>query len=118
MTTLNLIFKTEMSQSEIIQQLKTHNANDTLEYDFLEFYNKTAKDGTWDKDDILLGVRGSQDRHLDVYKRQVDDPELIELVEMEVTEQLEEYGFNDCPIIQGSALKLSLIHIYLTELTR
>ncbi len=29
-----------------------------------EFYNKTAKDGTWDKDDILLGVRGSQDRHL------------------------------------------------------
>ena len=35
----------------------------------------------------------------------VDDPELIELVEMEVTEQLEEYGFNDRPIIQGSALK-------------
>ena len=35
----------------------------------------------------------------------VDDPELIELVEMEVTEQLEEYGFNDCPIVQGSALK-------------
>ena len=35
----------------------------------------------------------------------VDDEELIELVEMEVTEQLEEYGFNDCPIIQGSALK-------------
>ena len=32
----NLIFKTEMSQSEIIQQLKTHNANDTLEYDFFE----------------------------------------------------------------------------------
>ena len=35
----------------------------------------------------------------------VDDPELIELVEMEVTEQLEEYGFNDCPIIKGSALR-------------
>ena len=35
----------------------------------------------------------------------VDDPELLELVEMEITEQLEEYGFNDCPIIQGSALK-------------
>ena len=35
----------------------------------------------------------------------VDDPELIELVEMEVTEQLEEYDFNDCPIIKGSALK-------------
>ena len=35
----------------------------------------------------------------------VDDPELIELVEMEVTEQLEENDFNDCPIIKGSALK-------------
>ena len=35
----------------------------------------------------------------------VDDPELIELVEMEVTEQLEEYGFEGCPIIKGSALK-------------
>ena len=35
----------------------------------------------------------------------VDDEELLELVEMEVTEQLEEYGFNDCPIVKGSALK-------------
>ena len=35
----------------------------------------------------------------------VDDEELIELVEMEVTEQLEEYDFNDCPIVKGSALK-------------
>ncbi len=35
----------------------------------------------------------------------VDDEELIELVEMEVTEELEEYGFTDCPIIKGSALK-------------
>ena len=35
----------------------------------------------------------------------VDDDELIELVEMEITEQLEEYGFNDCPIVRGSALK-------------
>ncbi len=35
----------------------------------------------------------------------VDDPELLELVEMEITEQLEEYDFNDCPIIKGSALK-------------
>ena len=35
----------------------------------------------------------------------VDDPELIELVEMEVTEQLEEYEFTDCPIVKGSALK-------------
>ena len=35
----------------------------------------------------------------------VDDPELLELVEMEITEQLEEYDFKDCPIIKGSALK-------------
>ena len=35
----------------------------------------------------------------------VDDEELIELVEMEVTEQLEEYGFEGCPIVKGSALK-------------
>ena len=35
----------------------------------------------------------------------VDDPELIELVEMEVNEQLEAYDFKDCPIIKGSALK-------------
>ena len=37
---------------------------------------------------------------------QVDDPELLELVEMEVRETLAEYGFDeDCPIIKGSALK-------------
>ena len=35
----------------------------------------------------------------------VDDEELLELVEMEITEQLEEYGFTDCPIIKGSALQ-------------
>ena len=35
----------------------------------------------------------------------VDDEELLELVEMEITEQLEEYDFNDCPIIRGSGLK-------------
>mgnify|MGYP002509962896 FL=1 len=35
----------------------------------------------------------------------VDDPELLELVEMEITEHLEEYGFTDCPIVKGSALK-------------
>ena len=35
----------------------------------------------------------------------VDDDELIELVEMEVTEELEKYGFEGCPIIKGSALK-------------
>ena len=37
---------------------------------------------------------------------QVDDPELLELVEMEIRELLGEYGFDpDCPIIKGSALK-------------
>ena len=35
----------------------------------------------------------------------VDDEELLELVEMEITEVLEEYEFSDCPIIKGSALK-------------
>jgi elongation factor Tu len=37
----------------------------------------------------------------------VDDPELLELVDMEVRELLNEYGFpgDDTPIIQGSALK-------------
>ena len=35
----------------------------------------------------------------------VDDEELLELVEMEITEQLEEYEFTGCPIIKGSALK-------------
>ncbi|MDO4842326.1 MAG: elongation factor Tu [Phoenicibacter congonensis] len=35
----------------------------------------------------------------------VDDEELIELVEMEVSELLSSYGFDDCPIIKGSALK-------------
>ena len=37
---------------------------------------------------------------------QVDDPEILELVEMEVREKLGEYGFDtECPIIRGSALK-------------
>ena len=35
----------------------------------------------------------------------VDDEELLELVEMEINEQLEEYEFTDCPIIKGSALQ-------------
>jgi len=34
----------------------------------------------------------------------VDDEELIELVEMEVSEELEKNGFENCPIIKGSAL--------------
>ncbi len=37
----------------------------------------------------------------------VDDPELLELVEMEIRELLSEYGFpgDDTPIVQGSALQ-------------
>ena len=37
----------------------------------------------------------------------VDDPELLELVEMEIRELLNEYDFpgDDIPIIKGSALK-------------
>ena len=37
---------------------------------------------------------------------QVDDPELLDLVEMEIRELLAKYEFDpDCPIIRGSALK-------------
>lgn len=37
---------------------------------------------------------------------QVDDPEILELVEMEIRELLGEYGFDsECPVIKGSALK-------------
>ncbi|MDE6285348.1 MAG: GTP-binding protein, partial [Bacilli bacterium] len=37
---------------------------------------------------------------------QVDDPELLDLVEMEIRELLGEYEFDaDCPIVRGSALK-------------
>ena len=39
---------------------------------------------------------------------QVDDPELLELVEMEIRDLLNEYGFpgDDTPIVKGSALKV------------
>ena len=37
---------------------------------------------------------------------QVDDPELLDLVEMEIRELLGQYGYDaECPIIRGSALK-------------
>ena len=38
----------------------------------------------------------------------VDDPELLELVEMEVRDLLSEYGFpgDDIPVIKGSSLKV------------
>ncbi len=39
-----------------------------------------------------------------VNKCDVADPEMIELVEMEVTEMLESQGFEDSPFIRGSAL--------------
>jgi len=35
----------------------------------------------------------------------VDDEELLELVEMDINDILEEYGFEGCPIVKGSALK-------------
>ncbi|MCO5297909.1 MAG: elongation factor Tu [Fimbriimonadaceae bacterium] len=49
--------------------------------------------------------------HIVVYMNKVDlvdDPELLELVEMEIRELLTKYGFpgDDTPIIQGSAVKV------------
>jgi elongation factor Tu len=35
----------------------------------------------------------------------VDDEELLDLVEMEISELLEEYGFEDSPIVRGSAFQ-------------
>jgi elongation factor Tu len=39
----------------------------------------------------------------------VDDPELLELVELEVRELLSKYGFpgDEVPVISGSALKVT-----------
>src|SRR5215467_690558 len=37
---------------------------------------------------------------------QMDDPELLELVELELSELLASYNFNDAPIIRGSALQV------------
>jgi len=47
------------------------------------------------------GVMAQTKEHI-LLSRQVGVPYLVE---MEVTEQLEEYDFHDCPIIRGSALK-------------
>ena len=61
------------------------------------------------REHILLASRvGVQ--HIVVFLNKadmVDDPELIELVEMEVRELLSEYGFpgDDTPVVVGSALK-------------
>ena len=35
----------------------------------------------------------------------VEDEEMIDLVETEVVDLLEKYGFKDCPVVRGSALK-------------
>lgn len=45
--------------------------------------------------------------HLVVFVNKVDiaDPELLELVELEVTEMLESQGYPDVPFVKGSALK-------------
>ncbi len=46
-------------------------------------------------------------RHLCVFINKVDiaDPELLELVEMEMRELLEAYGFSGVPFVRGSALR-------------
>ena len=51
---------------------------------------------------------------------QVDDPELLELVEMEIRELLNEYEFpgDDTPIIQGSALVGAGVHLHRSERPR
>jgi elongation factor Tu len=36
---------------------------------------------------------------------QMDDPELLELVELELSELLGSYGFNDTPVVRGSAVQ-------------
>jgi elongation factor Tu len=38
-------------------------------------------------------------------KADIADPDLVELVEMELEEELSKHGFDDCPMILGSALK-------------
>jgi elongation factor Tu len=38
-------------------------------------------------------------------KADIADPELVELVEMELEEELAKHGFEDCPMILGSALR-------------
>jgi len=38
-------------------------------------------------------------------KADIADPDLVELVEMELEEELAKHGFEDCPMVLGSALK-------------
>ena len=46
-------------------------------------------------------------RHLCVFVNKVDvaDPELLDLVELEVREMLQKYGYHDVPFVRGSALE-------------
>ena len=59
------------------------------------------------KEHILLSRQGGVPKIVVFMNKcdMVDDEELLELVEMDVTEILEEYGFDGTPIIKGSALK-------------
>ena len=59
------------------------------------------------KEHILLSRQGGVPKIVVFMNKcdMVDDEELLELVEMDVTEILDEYGFEDSPIIKGSALK-------------
>ncbi len=54
---------------------------------------------------LLASQVGVADMVVFVNKCDVADPELLELVEMEVTEQLETMGYSDVPFVFGSALK-------------
>ena len=58
------------------------------------------------KEHILLARQVGVERMV-VFLNKVDisDPELLELVEMEVRERLELHGYKDSPMIKGSALK-------------
>jgi len=59
------------------------------------------------KEHVLLASQVGV-RHIVVFVNKVDrcdDPELLDLVEMEAAEILEEYGYEDVAFIRGSALK-------------
>ena len=57
------------------------------------------------KEHILLSRQVGVPKIVVFKQVMVDDEELLELVEMDVTEILDEYGFDGSPIIKGSALK-------------
>ena len=58
------------------------------------------------KEHILLAKQVGVERMVVfINKVDVSDPELLELVVMEVTERLEMHGYQDTPVVMGSALK-------------